>query len=42
MLSDTVSFIVYEVIRLKFNRKFKDWNGGGKPGTIQIQSTTVE
>jgi len=42
MLTDTVSFIVYEVIRLKLNRKFYNWDGTGKQGTIQIHSVTVE
>ena len=42
MLSDTVSFIVYEVIRLKFNRKFKERDSGGKKGSIRKLSVTVE
>ena len=42
MLTDTVSFIVYEVIRLELNRKFYKWGCTGKQGTIQIHSVTVE
>jgi len=42
LLSFIVSFIVDEVIGLKLNRKFQKRSGGGKQGTIQNHSTTVE
>jgi len=42
LLSFILSFIVDEVIRLKLNRKFQERSCGGKKGSIQIQSTTVE
>jgi len=42
MLSDTVSLIVYEVIRLKLNRKFQERDSGGKYGSIWKLSITVE
>ena len=42
MLTDTVSFIIYQGIGLKLDIEFYNWNDTGKQGTIQIHSVTVE
>tara|TARA_B110000263_G_C14924532_1_gene336367 strand:+ start:133 stop:285 length:153 start_codon:yes stop_codon:yes gene_type:complete len=41
LLSLTLSFIEYEIIRLKLNIEFNEWSGG-KQEKIQIHSGTVE
>ena len=42
LLSFGVFFFVNKFVGLELNRRFKEWSGDGKQGSIQNHSTTVE
>ena len=42
LLTFGVFFVIYKIVGLKFNRKFKERDSGGKKGSIRKLSITVE